>query len=71
MMIKWELEQRELKIKNGEIIMTIINKSTIKEFEELYDKAVKNNEVSFEFNGETVLVSYAKYLLEYFGIKKE
>jgi hypothetical protein len=42
-------------------------------FKEAYNKALKNNVEEFLYQGQDILVSYAKYLLEYlepkFGAK--
>lgn len=37
----------------------------IKAFRKLYDEAVKDGKEMFIFEGHDVLVSYAKYVLEY------
>jgi hypothetical protein len=42
-----------------------INKDSYKELKRLYNQAVANQVDSFTFMGKVVLVSYAKYLLEY------
>ena len=39
--------------------------SELEELETEYKKAVENNQTSFSFNGKEVLVTYAKYLIEY------
>ena len=43
----------------------IINNENIKKFKREYNKAVKQNKEQFQFEGFPVLVSYAKYLIEY------
>jgi hypothetical protein len=35
------------------------------ELHKLYDEALKSGAESFEFKGHTILVSYAKYLLQF------
>jgi len=37
----------------------------IKDFIEHYNKAVENNDKYFQYKGELILVTYAKYLIEY------
>lgn len=43
--------------------------SEYKEFKALYDEAVKKEEVQFEFLDVPVLVSFAKYLIEFYDGK--
>lgn len=47
------------------MVMATLEYSEIKDFIDLYDKAVENNDKYFQFKGELVLVTYAKYLIEY------
>lgn len=35
----------------------------------IHNKAVKNGKAEFQFDGHTLLVSYAKYLIEYMAIQ--
>ena len=42
-----------------------INREKYLRLKTLYREAVKNEKISFEFEGNTLLVSYAKYLIEY------
>jgi hypothetical protein len=44
-----------------------ISKDEMKRFKQLYNKAVKKGETSFQFKGSEVLVAYAKYVIEYFN----
>ena len=37
----------------------------IRNLQEQYNKAIKNNKSSFVYDGQEILTSYAKYLLEY------
>lgn len=39
--------------------------SNVKRLKALYKKAVENEDESFIFDGQEILVSYAKYLIEY------
>jgi hypothetical protein len=43
-----------------------VNTENIKLFKTAYQCAVRNNKEQFIFNNQTVLTSYAKYLIEYF-----
>jgi hypothetical protein len=43
----------------------IINVENYKKLKKAYDKAVANKQNQFEFQQNTLLVSYAKYLLEH------
>lgn len=47
------------------------DKIEYKKLKRAYKLAVKANKVSFNFNGEVVLTTYAKYLLEYLSNKFE
>lgn len=42
-----------------------VSKETLSELEKEYNLAVKKNKESFLFRGNLLLVSYAKYLIEY------
>jgi hypothetical protein len=42
-----------------------INEQELKTLKKDYDKAVEDGEQSFTFKGREVLVSYAKYMIEY------
>ncbi len=42
-----------------------LTKEDVKELQRLYDKAVKDVEISFMFKDQEILVAYAKYMLEY------
>lgn len=49
-----------------------INKTNFKQFKRLYNNAIRNNRANFNFEGLPVLVSWAKYAIEYIekrGIK--
>lgn len=48
-----------------------INSENIAEFREQYELAVLANTEEFIFRDQPVLVSYAKYVLEYFGTLQE
>jgi len=37
----------------------------IRNLQEQYNKAIKNNKSSFVYDGQEILTSYARYLLEY------
>jgi hypothetical protein len=41
------------------------DKEKAKELQDCYDTAINQNKETFVFYGETLLTSYAKYLLEY------
>ena len=45
--------------------MSNISKSDLPVFKHAYNKAIEDNQTSFMFSGNEVLVKYAKYLLEY------
>ena len=47
------------------VIKTTFDKSKYQELQDAYDKAKQQNKEQFNFYGEVLLVSYAKYLLEY------
>lgn len=49
----------------NDTIKTTFDKSKYQELQDAYDKAVKDEKEQFNFYGEVLLVSYAKYLLEY------
>jgi hypothetical protein len=44
---------------------TTFDKNKYQELQDCYEIAVKDNKESFVFYSETLLTSYAKYLLEY------
>jgi hypothetical protein len=44
---------------------TIITAENLPRFRNLYNKAVKEKQTQFIFDGQEVLVSFAKYLIEY------
>lgn len=46
-------------------IKTTFDKNKYQELKHAYESAVKDNKESFVFYTETLLTSYAKYLLEY------
>lgn len=43
----------------------LFDQNKFEEFEAAYNEAVKNNKTQFTFEGNEVLVTYGKYLLEY------
>jgi hypothetical protein len=45
--------------------MAELTKDNLKSFIEAYDKAIEDDLKYFTFEGEQVLVTYAKYLLQY------
>ena len=47
------------------VITTTFDKSKYQELQDAYNKAKQQNKEQFNFYGEVLLVSYAKYLLEY------
>jgi hypothetical protein len=49
----------------NDTIKTTFDKTKYQELQHAYDSAVKDNKEQFNFYGEVLLVSYAKYLLEY------
>lgn len=49
----------------NDVIKTTFDKSKYQELQDAYDKAKQQNKEQFNFYGEVLLVSYAKYLLEY------
>ena len=46
-------------------ITTTFDKSKYQELKHAYETALQDNKEEFIFYGETLLVSYVKYLLEY------
>lgn len=42
-----------------------VTQETYKTIKRLYDKAIRDGKTEFIFGGHVLLVSYAKYLLEY------
>jgi hypothetical protein len=46
----------------------MITIKNINNFKELYNSALNDNLESFIFEGQEVLTSYAKYVIEYFNI---
>lgn len=49
----------------NDTIQTTFDKEKYQELKEYYDMAKQQNKEQFVFYGEVLLVSYAKYLLEY------
>jgi hypothetical protein len=49
----------------NDVIQTTFDKEKYQELQECYDLAKFQNKEQFVFYGEVLLVSYAKYLLEY------
>jgi len=49
----------------------VITEETLKELKAEYEKHKENPDASFEFNGKTLLVNYAKYLIEYLEFEFE
>jgi hypothetical protein len=45
---------------------TYVTLSELPEFKEAYEKAQEDQEISFEWKGERMLVHFAKYVIEYF-----
>ena len=43
----------------------LFNQSKLEEFEAAYNKAVQENKTEFSFENNTILVTYAKYLIDY------
>ena len=43
----------------------LFNQSKLEEFEAAYNKAVQENKTEFIFENNTILVTYAKYLIDY------
>ena len=43
----------------------LFNQSKFEEFEAAYNKAVQENKTEFSFENNTILVTYAKYLIDY------
>lgn len=44
---------------------TFISKHDLPKLKRLYNKAIKEGKSEFEYHEQTLLVSYAKYLIEY------
>jgi hypothetical protein len=42
-----------------------LDKKTLQELQIAYDEAVKKNVTEFEFQGQILLTTYAKYLIEF------
>lgn len=55
-------------MKENELLM---NKEEYFKLKSLYKKAIENNELLIEFQGNKLLVSYTKYLLEHLKNKYE
>lgn len=49
----------------NDTIKTTFDKSRYEKLKKCYNQAIKNKKEQFPFEGEMLLVSYAKYLLEY------
>ena len=49
----------------NDVITTTFDKSKYQELQDAYDKAKQQNKEQFNFYGEVLLTTYAKYLLEY------
>ena len=47
------------------VITTTFDKSKYQELQDAYNKAKQQNKEQFNFYGEVLLTTYAKYLLEY------
>jgi hypothetical protein len=45
--------------------MTSVTKAELPAFKKAYNEAVKNGLVTFTYKGAVVLVSYAKYVIEF------
>ena len=45
--------------------MTFVDETNIDEFKKLYEAAKKKGLIQFDFHRTTVLVSYAKYVIEH------
>jgi hypothetical protein len=43
----------------------VVTKEDLKEIKENYNKAIAENKISFRFKNNILLVSYAKYLIEF------
>ena len=50
---------------------TIITEKVFPEFKKQYESAVSNGLDQFNFHGQPVLTSYAKYLIEYIETKQK
>lgn len=46
-----------------------INKHQFEELKKVYNEAVENNVIQFEFAGQLLLVPYAKYLIQHLQSK--
>ena len=51
--------------------MTSVTDATLPKFKKLYNEAVRTEKTSFMFEGQEVLVAYAKYLIEYTELRRE
>jgi len=49
----------------NDVITTTFDKNKYQELKHAYELAIEDNKEQFNFYGEILLVSYAKYLLEY------
>jgi hypothetical protein len=49
----------------NDTIKTTFDKEKYQELQDSYDKAIEEGKEQFNFYGEVLLTSYAKYLLEY------
>lgn len=47
----------------------LINKKNLKEIKRLREKAIEDKKDSFTFDGNEILVGYAKYLIEFMELK--
>jgi len=47
-----------------------VTEENFKDFEKAYKKAVKEEKQLFKFEGNTILVSFARYLIEYVKSEK-
>jgi len=47
----------------------IIDREGLKELKRLYKLAIKNKESMFTFQGQVLVVGYAKYLIEYISTR--
>lgn len=60
----------ELAKKKGTSDSNTISRADLPEFKKMYDQAVKDGKEVFMFKGSEVLVSYAKYAIEYLEMLK-
>jgi hypothetical protein len=60
-----EFIEREDRADEDAHTMLELNAEKVRELEAAYDKAVAGGFVEFDFRGHALLVSYAKYLIEY------